>query len=373
MMRYPGLSGLLIIGCLAVPASAQTAIPACPSDTPCNKGGTFLATVTDYRTSVAGGTRLVTVTLSFQNITDKSLRLGYVQGSGIATDDQGNRYGLYGAVRGMGEITGNSFDPKFVLRPGESATARFEFAWQPTRGVLFGTKHDVELAVREIEPVAGNQFRFGKEHVLQYRGLTAEAAVAAEQPAPAPAPASAPVEPAPDPCAGKPRCFSTGPFLAEVARLTPGAPGGRHHALQVVLRIRNLSAEPIILGYKASTSGAIDELGNRYYWGRAGTHDVSAKGIGLVTGRSADPQFVLGPGEARNATFELVRYNSGRSAIGTVWTYDVALVQLEVLNGNQVREVREYAVSFQDLRGPGAAGRAAQGLLDDLAKKVRKP
>lgn len=372
-MRYPGPAVTLALGALAGPAAAQQAIPACPSDVPCNKVATFLATVTDYRTSVSAGTRLVTVTLNFQNISDQPLRLGYVQGSGLATDDQGNRYPLTGAVRGMGEITGNSFDPKFVLRPGESSTARFEFAWRPTRGVLFGTKHDVELAVREIEPVAGNQFRFGKEHVLQYRGL-AEAAAVAEAPAPvaAPAPASAPVEPAPDPCEGKQRCFAAGPFVAEVSRLTPGAPGGRHHTLQVILRVRNLSPEPIILGYKSGTSGATDEHGNRYAWGRPGTHDVSAKGIGLVTGRAADPQFVLAPGQSRNATFELVRFNIGRTALGTVWTYDVALAQLEVLPGNQVRELREYSVSFQDLRGPGAAGRAAQGLIDGLTGR-RKP
>jgi hypothetical protein len=206
-------------------------------------------------------------------------------------------------------------------------------------------------------------------------GATRATRARAQEPTPA-TPAANGVSALAAACAASTRCFDAGPFLAEVANVTPmKVSNGRHHALRVNLRVRNVSDAPLVLGYKSRSSAATDEHGNPYHWGRSGTHDVSARGIGVVTANQADPQFVLRPGEARTATFELTRFNVGRTAIGTTFGYDLTLVELEPLPGSQVRSVRDYSVSFQGLRpGPGdAALDAGRALLEGLRKAVKPP
>jgi hypothetical protein len=371
-------------------ASAQ-ANP-CQRRTDCADVTTFTASVTDFRTSQQDrGTRMVTTTVRFQNKTTRPLILGYVQNSGIATDDQGNRFVVYGAqaVRGIGEIA-STFDPKFVLQPGEASDARFEYVFRmPNANTILGTKYDVELAVREINPVAGNQFRLGREHAIQFRGFgpgwTPGGQVASQpttetvtQAAIASAPAMLPPEV--DLCAGKTRCYGAGPFVAEVAQFTTSTEGNKkYHVLRTNLKVRNVSSQPIILAYKATTDGATDNLGNRYYWGTAGTYDMSVTGIGKVEGRNADPQFMLAPGESRTATFSLVRRDANGRELGTSWTQDLTLVQLEILPSKQVRVGREYAVSFKDLSSGGsdaanAAGQqAGKKLFDAVRSRLGKP
>lgn len=105
----------------------------------------------------------------------------------------------------------------------------------------------------------------------------------------------------------------------------------------------------MILGYKSGSSAATDNLGNAYYFGRSGTHDTSSSGIGLVTARQADPSFVLRPGEARNATFTVTRFNSAGKQLGTGWAYDVVIAQLEALPSQQIRTVAEHPLHFGEL------------------------
>ncbi len=360
----------------AATAAAQ-ASPGCAPNVPCQKVASFVASVTDVRPSVAGNNRLVAITLNVQNATDHVLRLGYVGGSGVATDERGNRYGLL-SVRGIGQIANGSFDPKFVLSPGEASIVRFEFAWQPTRGAIYGSTYDVELSLREIDPVTENQFELGREHVLLYKSLAPGAVVAdaGASPAPPPAPASPSADPpaaAPevDPCEGKERCYNGGPFVAEITQLTPSAVGGRHHMLTLQVKIKNLGTEPLILAYRPGSSVAVDELGNRYVYGRPGTHDVSFKGIGAATASSVDARFGLRPGQSGNATFNVIRFNSGRQQIGTSWTFDATLVELIPVNATQAKQGREFAMTFTDLTPAGAKG--VKGLLNALTKKKTKP
>jgi len=366
--------------------SAQT--NPCQRRTDCADVTTFTASVTDFRTSQQDrGTRMVTTTVRFQNKTTRPLILGYVQNSGIATDDQGNRFVVYGAqaVRGIGEIA-NTFDPKFVLQPGEASDARFEYVFRmPNANTILGTKYDVELAVREINPVAGNQFRLGKEHAIQFRGFgpgwTAGGTVAqpvaeVTQASSTNAPTPAMLPPEVDLCAGKARCYGAGPFVAEVAQFTTSTEGNRkYHVLRTNVKVRNVSSQPIILAYKAKSNGATDNLGNRYYWGTAGTYDMSVTGIGKVEGYKVDPQFALAPGESRTAIFSLVSKDAARREIGTSWTQDITLVQLDILPSNQVRVGREYAISFKDLSpgGADAGNAAAQKLFNAVKSKLGKP
>jgi hypothetical protein len=372
---------------LSRPAGAQL----CAERPGCAEVGTFVASVAEFRTSLSGRSRIATVTVRFRNKTTRTLRLAYVQGSGVVLDDQGNRYLVPGAgsVRAIGEANDNSFDPKFSLEPGESSDARFEFAWAPERaGQIVGTTFEGDLTVREIDPVAGNQFRLGREHALHFRALgggTVAANPNAPSTTPNSAPNSAPNSPilgseVADACAGRARCYSTGPFIAEVTSVVPSIVS-RHRMMRVELKIQNRSTQPLILGYKSGSSSMVDDLGNRYYFGRAGTHDMSAQGIGLVTGAQADPQFALRPGESRRAAFNLIRYDSARQPLGASFSYDVALEQLEVLPSSQVRTVREYTVSFPGI-GTGSAPTAAstveavekgKALIDRLRGRKPKP
>ncbi len=350
----------------------------CAGQPGCAETREFTATVTNFRPStIDARTRAIAITLKFQNRSTRPLILAYVAESGVITDDEGNRYQVApNSVRGIGVVNQRDFDPKFVLQPGEASDARLEFLMQVTGpNQIRGTRYEMDLAVREVEAAPANQFRLGREHALHYSGLgptamadgAADAGAAPAAPAPAPTPAP---EPERDPCAGKPRCYAAGPFLAEVTRLTPSS-GGRHHILELVIRFRNLTAEPLILGYAASTSGAVDNLGNRYYWGRAGTYDGSVKGMGMVTARSADPQFVLGPGQSRTATFTLVRYEA-RPPFGTAFNYNVTIKQLEIVSGQAVRTLRDFTVDFPDLSTTVAANAAAAGARK-LLDAVRKP
>ena len=310
---------------------AQAQGVACAGKPSCEEVTSFVATVTDFRTSVSGRYRIVATTIRFRNKLDRPLTLGYVPRSGIATDDRGNRYeiGSNAGVRGIGVVSSGALDVKFVLQPGESSDARFEFGWQPGHEI-YGSSYQVELAIREIDQVAPHQYTLGKEHALRFSGFGTPPAVAATAPAAAPT-TPVPVAPMADPCDGKPRCYASGPFVAEVSRFTGSRVGNRKdHALSIGLKFRNVSAQPIILAYHTGSSTVTDNLGNRYYWGHAGTHDMSASGIGIVEGSRADPQFVLQPGESREAKFGLIRYNTGNQEIGTTFSYDVVIDQLEL-------------------------------------------
>lgn len=372
----------------AVQAQAAAAAPPAPSlcggQADCAESNTFAANVTDFRPSTVGRARILTATVRFRNKTNRPIILGYVPNSGIITDDQGNRYGVYTDenVRGIGVISARGVDTKFVLQPGEGSDGRFEFSWQPTGREIIGTAFHMDLTVREIVPVGnGSQLRLGKEHFLQFRNV-GQSAVSAAPPQAAPLAAAAPVAaspaasaipaaPAPDACEGKPRCYSAGPFAAEVLSLTGSIAGNkRDHVVRVNVRFRNVSNQPIILAYTARSSVLVDNLGNRYYWGTAGTYDTSASGIGIVQGNKADPQFVLNPGESRSAAFGLFR--RGATGIGTSFTYDVSIEQLEVLASQQIRTLRQHTLNFPDLgmAGGGAAAAPTQN-VGEAAQKLR--
>jgi hypothetical protein len=332
----------------------------CPDGVSCVATRTFLATVTNLRTSTQGRNRILTATVRFENRTSKPLTLGYVKDSGIALDDLGNRYAIPGAnaVRAIGEVSGTSFDPKFTLQPGEGRDARFELTFEPGKEPV-GASYELDLAVREITPTSADQYRLGEEHSVHFASLSQTAAKPA-----APAAAAATATPAPtapaDPCAGSPRCYNAGAFIAEVMQVSATAmtPGARHQSVAMNVRFRNVSDKPIILAYRSASSAALDNFGNGYTWGRPGTHDTSVKGIGMITGRAVDTQFALTPGQSRNATFNIIRFNAA-PPIGNAWTYDVVIDEVEVLPGQVVRSARQNSLNFANLTAGTFSGASA--------------
>lgn len=341
--------------------SAFAATPKCAAKASCVETRSFVATVTGVRTSKQGSARVLTATVRFENKTAKPLTIGYVKDSGVALDELGNRYLVPGAnaVRAIGEIAGTAFDPKFTLQPGEGSDARFELTWDAgSSKAKAGAAFELDLAIREIASTGPDQFKLAQEHALHFDSLGQKGAAA-------PAVAAAPV----DPCGGSPRCFNAGAFTAEVMQVSATAmtPGVRHHSVAFNIRFRNLSDKPIILAYQSASSAGLDNFGNVFYWGRAGTHDTSVKGMGIVTGRSADTQFQLAPGQTRNATFNLIRFNA-KPPIGESWKYDVVIEEIEIQPGQVVKSVRQNSLNFTEL-APGSyrgasvapAGQAAAG------------
>ncbi len=152
-----------------------------------------------------------------------------------------------------------------------------------------------------------------------------------------------------DPCAGNMRCYATGPVVAELVQLTSAQKQGNNHSVRVSIRLRNLSDQPIALGYKTNSGTMLDNLGHEYKvdWRK----DANVAGIGQVSRTKADPQFTLRPGEARTAVLNYSRY-VGKTAMGTVFNPSLVVAQLEVIPGNQVRTVGEYSLSFDNI-APG--------------------
>ena len=168
---------LLTASFVAVSASAQApAAPVaqaptiCGNQPLCYEAPDFAATITDFRTSQQG--RIIDVAVRFTNKTNGLLVLGYTNGSGVATDERGNRYAVWGGngVRGMGFVNGQSVDPKFQIRPGGYGDSRFELGLQGYPPVI-GFTFELDLSVNEINAYQGNQFTVGSEFPLMWKGL----------------------------------------------------------------------------------------------------------------------------------------------------------------------------------------------------------
>jgi hypothetical protein len=157
----------------AAPMAAQNA-GFCGGRPLCFEANDFAATLLEFRTSESGGFKILDAALRFQNKTNRPIALGYADQSGFAIDDRGNRFGLSpwggNGVRGMGIVSGNNIDPKFMLQPGGSADAHFELVWR--EGGIQGVSYELGMSIREINALEGNQFSLGSETPLDFQGLT---------------------------------------------------------------------------------------------------------------------------------------------------------------------------------------------------------
>ena len=154
--------------------AAATAPPSVCGSTPnCAESSDFAVMITNFRTSDLRGYKMLDVVVRFRNKTANPLVLGYVQGSGGAVDEKGNRYSVFGGngVRGIGQVNGNSFDPKFTLPAGGVGDAQFELAWYPGQEI-YGFTFMLDLTVDEINSYQGNQHSLGGEFPLHFEGLT---------------------------------------------------------------------------------------------------------------------------------------------------------------------------------------------------------
>jgi hypothetical protein len=373
MATFRPTASMLLSALAALGATAPAGAAGCEGAQHCVDVPRFSARLSDFRAIEQSGKRMLIATVKFENKTDQPLILGYVTGSGLGIDELGNRYTISdsGSVRGIGLVSQGSLDTRFTLQPGERADARFELDWR-AYNQLAGAEFRLEMALREIEALPGNQYRAGREHLVSFAGLRdgllAAAPAAGAPPAAAQAATAAPA-PAVDPCGDKPACFSAGTFTAEVTGLTTSQQSSDWY-VQLRVRFQNHSGAPVILAYQNGSGTLVDGNGLRYKVGSA--RDVS--GIGIVTRDSADPQFVIGPGETRTAslTYAYHRYAGSPTPDSTVFSPDFVVEQLEVLPSRQIRSVREYLVSFTGLAAKGSPATAVGtgGDAGDALKKL---
>lgn len=371
------IGAMLILRALALASLAVLHVPQvaaagkeCADESVCMENTRFSATLTDFR-AVRGtsNNRPLSATVRFRNKSDQPLILGYVDGSANVLDDQGNRYRMQNTrtgLRGLGVITRQQFDSKFELSPGESADAKIDVS-AFISGIV-GTVYEFEFAVREIESVPGNQFKFGRETVIRYVGLGSGLqgrAIAASSDS------SGSV--AGDPCQGTAQCVTNGPLMARVERVQAEAVQGNNQGIVVRIAFRNLSDAPMILNYKQKTGAMLDEYGQRYTVDWRRTTDV--QGMPVSTRDRASSQFTLAPGQSRSASFRYTRF-VGRTALGTSFAPELAVEHYELLPSNQLRLLREYVLAFAPQRaGTGAAatpqdlGEALKNLRDQLRKR----
>jgi hypothetical protein len=266
-------------------------------------------------------------------------------------DDRGNRYRIEGRddVRGIGVLEGNSPDTKFTLSGGERGDARFEFRFYSPREIL-GTRYEIDLTLREIEPVTTTQWKLGREHVLHFTGFS-DSGVVSQQASPSPAtnaaqPAPAPpkprVNPMTDPCTGRSQCYWEGPVVAEVVTLAPVRQGEPRAFANV--RLTNVSNLPLLLAYTNNSAGVIDDAGNRYT-------AQSIVGLPKVNDPNGVQPAELAPGESRNAVL-MVSAPASTREVGTRYSLNMAVTQLEATSSRQFVLGREFAIGIRDV-APG--------------------
>ena len=156
------------------PGGQQSTSPsACGNQPMCYDSQDFAVAVVDFRMSVTNGWKVMDATLRFVNKTNQPLILGYVDTSALALDDQGNRYSPYGNrnLAGIGIVSGNSGDPKFVLQPGGAGDARWELIWRPGAQDPVGSTFDLNMTIREMNTLTGGAHTLGAEVPLRFQGL----------------------------------------------------------------------------------------------------------------------------------------------------------------------------------------------------------
>ena len=159
-----------LFAALGLAGQAAGQVAGCGGQTGCIEVPTFIVRVTGFRPGVQGNAHTVTLTLQFRNKSPRPLVVGYLDKTGVATDDRGNRYTIAsGEVGGIGVVSSNSFDPRFILQPGEAGEVNLQFV-SAGAGGAGGTSWDIEIGIREIDKLSEKQYRLGKTHLLQFRG-----------------------------------------------------------------------------------------------------------------------------------------------------------------------------------------------------------
>ena len=149
-------------------------------------------------------------------------------------------------------------------------------------------------------------------------------------------------------------CFDAGPFQANVSQMTMSQEGG-WHVIRMNIQFHNASNQPLIIAYHDGSMVMVDNNGNTYI--PAGGNPGELQGMGIDRGNQTDSQFVLAPGQTGNALFSVARGRAPTSAVGTGYTYNLTIDELQAQNGAMAIPVRTYNLNFPSLT-PGTSNAA---------------
>jgi len=151
-----------------------------------------------------------------------------------------------------------------------------------------------------------------------------------------------------------PSCFDAGPFQANVSQMTMSQQGG-WHVIRMNIQFHNATNQPLIIAYHDGSMVMVDNNGNTYI--PAGGNPGELQGMGIDRGNQTDSQFVLGPGQTGNALFSVARGRPDTSPVGTGYTYNLTIDELQAQNGAMAIPVRTYNLNFPSL-APGTSNAA---------------
>jgi hypothetical protein len=143
-----------------------------------------------------------------------------------------------------------------------------------------------------------------------------------------------------------PSCFDAGPFQANVSQMTMSQQG-YWHIIRMNVQFRNSSNQPLIIAYREGSMVMIDNNGSSYQG--AGGNPGELQGMGIDRGNQTDSQFVLAPGQTGSAMFSVARARGNDSPIGTGFTYNLTIDELQAQNGAMAIPVRQYNLNFPSL------------------------
>jgi hypothetical protein len=149
-------------------------------------------------------------------------------------------------------------------------------------------------------------------------------------------------------------CFDAGPFQANVSQMTMSQEGG-WHVIRMNIQFHNAGNQPLIIAYHDGSMVMVDNNGNTYV--PAGGNPGELQGMGIDRGNQTDSQFVLSPGQTGNALFSVARGRAPNSPVGTGYTYNLTIDELQAQNGAMAIPVRTYNLNFPSL-APGTSNAA---------------
>ncbi len=151
-----------------------------------------------------------------------------------------------------------------------------------------------------------------------------------------------------------PSCFDAGPFQANVSQMTMSQEGG-WHIVRMNILFHNSTNQPLIVAYHDGSMVMVDNNGNTYI--PAGGNPGQLQGMGIDRGNQTDSQFMLAPGQTGNALFSVARGRGPNSPVGTGYTYNLTIDELQPQNGAMAIPVRTYNLNFPSLV-PGTSNAA---------------
>jgi|SRR5579871_685297 len=148
-----------------------------------------------------------------------------------------------------------------------------------------------------------------------------------------------------------PSCFDAGPFQANVSQMTLSQEGA-WHVIRMNIQFHNSTNQPLSIAYHDGSMVMVDNNGNTYI--PAGGNPGELQGMGIDRGAQTDSQFQLGPGQTGSALFSVARNRPANSPIGTGYSYNFTIDELQLQNGALAIPVRTYNLNFPTL-APGTS------------------